>query len=721
MFSHKELISAVKSYYPKADESLLIKAYTFAKNSHGNQKRHSGELYFSHPLSVAMILTELKLDQDSIITALLHDVVEDTEVTIEEIRKEFGDEVARLVDGVTKLGKIGSVPANEHIAENFRKLILAISGDIRVLLVKLADRLHNMRTLHHVPSKEKRIKKAHESLDIYASLAGRIGLNKIKMEMQDLAFAIIDSDSRNQIIERLQGVREKNQNLIDKIISDLRNLLDQNGIECDISGREKMPYSIWNKMKNTHMSFHDIRDIMAFRVIVNDISECYRVLGVINSTYNMIPGSFRDYISTPKENGYRSLHLAILGPFNKKIEIQIRDKMMHEVSEFGIAAHWHYKESERGTKKVKSISDEQSEYRWIRELISLFETSQSASEVLNQYKTSIYKDEVFCFTPTGDVFNLPSGATALDFAYAVHSDVGNSCVSAKVNGAIVPLRQAISNGDQVEIVTAKNSRPSANWLRFVVTSKAKSAIKNFIRTEKFEEYSKLGRAILNKFFAARSLEINDKILSKLVAKFRAKNIEDLCARVAEGIVTRQDVLKAAYPDFKEENLSEEKGTKSTSRDKNKYLEHYLPIDGLVSGMAIHYAGCCNPIPGDSIVGVINTGTGVTIHRQVCHNFKNLALIPQRVIDVCWKEGDKMDNFSTRIDVIVKNQTGGLANVSSVIAKKSMDITDIKVINRSAEYFEYAIDVEVKDVQHLEDVMSALRISGNVIEVRRGHS
>jgi len=724
MLSSQELISKIRSYHPNPNEALIQKAYIFSKESHGNQKRHSGDLYFSHPVAVAEILTELKLDQESIITALLHDVVEDTEVTLEEIEKEFGEEIARLVDGVTKLGKIETVPANERLAENFRKLTLAMSEDIRVLLVKLADRLHNMRTLFYVPSQEKKIKKAHESLEIYAQLAGRIGLHKIKDELQELVFEIIDREARNQIVEKLNELREKNKNLIEKILLDLQEIMRGENVECEISGREKKPYSIWMKMKKQNIGFYNLHDIMAFRIITKNIGECYRVLGVINSRYNMIPGTFRDYISTPKENGYRSLHLAILGPFNKKIEIQIRDQAMHEIAELGVAAHWHYKEKFSKTAKgeVVKTSKENEQYRWIRELISLFENSENSAEAFKDYKLSLHKDEVFCFTPNGDIFNLPIGSTAIDFAYAVHSDIGNSCVSAKVNGAISPLRQRLENGDQVEIITAKNAKPSPNWLQFAMTSKARSAIKNFIRSEKSNEYQALGRAILTKFFAARDLEISDKILEKTLSHFSKKTVADLFIKVAEGIISRQDVLRIAYPDFREETTKpiKVKTVNKIGVVNRKKSNHLLPIEGLVSGMAIHYAGCCSPIPGDPIIGVINTGTGVTIHNQICHNIKHLALSPQRVLDVCWKNEDEIGDelYASRIRVVVENKAGSLADVTSIIAKKQVNITNIKTTNRSADILEVMIDLQVKSLDHLEEIVSALRISKKILEVER---
>lgn len=714
MISATELIAKIKSYHPTLNEALIQKAYIFAKSGHGNQKRHSGEPYFSHPLAVAEILTELKLDEDSIITALLHDLVEDTEVTLEEIEKIFGEQVAKLVDGVTKLSKIESIPTNEHVAENFRKLTLAMSQDIRVLLIKLADRLHNMRTLYYVPSKEKKVRKARESLEIYAPLAARIGLNKIKDELEELAFEIIDPETRNFIVEKLSDMVEKKKNFIQKIIENLSEKLKSEKIKFEISGRQKKPYSIWNKMKVRNVGFHHLYDIMAFRIVVENVSECYRVLGVINSNYSMIPSTFHDYISTPKDNGYQSLHLAVLGPFNKKIEVQIRDKRMHEKAELGVAAHWSYKDNFGKKNKAPKTKKEIEQYQWIRDLISLFENSQSANEAFEQNKLQMHKSEVFCFTPNGDIFNLPAGATAIDFAYAVHSEVGNSCSSAKINGIISPLRQKIENGDQIEIITAKNIKPSPNWLQFVTTSKARSTIKNFIRNEKFDEHKALGHGILNKFFVARDLDLNDSLLEKILPIFKVKTINDLYVRIAEGIVTRQEVVNAIYPATKEV-----KKTKKSPKAKKKDTNNSLPIDGLVVGMAMHYAGCCNPIPSDPIIGIINTGTGVTIHNQTCRNLKNMALNPQRIIDVHWKN-DHTDKrlYATRIRVILPNKTGTLADVSSIIARKKVNITNIRIVNRNIDYFELIIDVEVHNTDHLEGIISALRISKKIIEVER---
>ncbi len=461
MITVKQLISKIESYNPKTNKSLIQKAYIFAKKGHGSQKRHSGEMYFTHPVEVALILTELKVDDDTIAAALLHDVVEDTEINSHDIEEEFGSNIEKLVDGVTKLNIISNYSINDRIAENFRKLTLAMSEDIRVLLIKLADRLHNLRTLHFLPSKESRLRKARESLDIYAPLAARIGLNKIKDEIQDLAFKIIDPDARNFISDKLNEIIDKRQDSIDNIINQLKKDLSSQGLDVEVMGRQKTYFSIWNKMKAKNAGFHHLHDIMAFRIIVDKIPTCYQVLGLINTKYNMIPRTFSDYISTPKENGYRSLHLAILGPFNKKIEIQIRDNQMHDEAELGLAAHWFYKDNYNNmSPKFDEIKSEVKHYRWIRDLIGLFEDSYSAKEAMESNKLNLHKDEVFCFAPNGDIFNLPIGSTALDFGYAVHSEIGNSCAAVKINGITSPLRQNLENGDQIEIITHKNAAPS---------------------------------------------------------------------------------------------------------------------------------------------------------------------------------------------------------------------------------------------------------------------
>ncbi len=716
MISASEFIAKIKSYNPSADLSLIKKAYVFSKTEHGNQKRHSGDPYFSHPLAVAEILLDLKMDQDSIIAALLHDIVEDTEITLEEIEKNFNKSVADLVDGVTKLGKIESTNFKEDVAENFRKLTLAMSKDIRVLLIKLADRLHNMRTLFYVPSKEKKLRKAKESLEIYAPLAARIGLNKIKDEIEELAFQIIDQKNYQLIVEKLNELIERKKEFIEKVIEKLGEKLQAEKVKFEISGRQKTPYSIYKKMKVQNVGFHDLYDIMAFRIIVENIEECYRVLGIINSSYNMIPGTFRDYISTPKDNGYRSIHMAILGPLNKKIEIQIRDKNMHKEAELGLAAHWSYKDNQgkKPSKKSKSQS-EIKQYQWVRDLVALFENAQNASEVVENGKFDVYKNEVFCFTPNGDIFNLPLGSTAVDFAYAIHSEIGNSCSAVKINAVIAPLRQKLENGDQIEIITSKNAKPSQNWLQFAMTTKAKSSIRAFLRDEKFEEHKKLGFGILNKFFISKDKKLKEELLEKFLEEFNVKNLDELYVKVAEGIISRKEVFLKIHPETLENNDTKFKQIKPSK--KNNFS---IPIDGLVDGMAVHFAGCCNPIPGDNIIGVINTGVGVTIHNQSCTNFKNMVILPQKLVEVYWKSENKTAKFlySSKISGVISNKTGSLAEISTIIAKKKINIKSLKTINQNQDFCSIIIEIEVKNTAQIEDLLMTLKNSKNIIEVQR---
>ncbi len=700
MLTANNLVKKIKQYQTSFDEKAVIDAYNFSINAHSLQTRSSGEPYFSHPLSVAEILIELKLDAVSIITALLHDVVEDTTTTLEIIEIKFGSEIAGLVDGVTKLSKIENLAANQKAAENFRKLVVAMSQDLRVLLVKLADRLHNMRTINFISSEEKRKRISEESLAIYAPLAARIGMYKIRDELQELSFAQINPESRNYIVEKLNELKESKRDIIEKIISDLSEKIKHENLQFEIYGREKKPYSIWNKMKKKNVGFAYLGDIMAFRIIVDSVADCYKVLGIINSNYNMIPGSFKDYISTPKENGYKSLHLLILGPQNKKIEVQIRNQNMNQTAEFGVAAHWSYKENAK-------TAIENQQYKWIRDLVYLFEHIGDISEVMRDHKLHIHDDQVFCFTPTGDIFNLPLGATVVDFAYAIHSEIGNSCVGAKVNGIIAPLRQKLENGDQVEIATDKNAKPSIAWLQFVNTSKAKGAIKHFIKNEKYSQYSSLGKAIIQKFFVNKNLEINEELLEGVLSDFNKKTLGDFYVAVAEGLITRNEVLKIIYPNHLEE---ENKKTIKTQQNQS------LPIGGLIPGMSIKLSECCHPIPGDNIIGLMHIGKGVSIHNVNCHNLQKLALTPQKVLDVCWVNNGREDLYQTRISVLMHNQSGSLAEVSNVIAKQQINISNIKISSRSSKFFEVIIDIEVKNSEHLESVISSLCVSQKIITV-----
>lgn len=643
MLRQYELVDLVKSYDPDADEDALNRAYVFAMKKHGAQLRTSGDPYYSHPVEVAGILTKFKLDSVSIIAGLLHDTVEDTDTTVEEVRELFGDQVAQIVDGLTKLAKIEQKSANNKQAENFRKLLLAMSEDIRVLLIKLADRLHNMRTLHFC-APEKRARIARETLDIYAPLAERIGMQEVKSELEEIAFAELHKEAHDSIVARLNFLREKDSNLVPKIIEQLQKDMEENGIKAVVSGREKTPYSIWRKMQQKNASFEQLSDIMAFRIIVDDVATCYQALGIVHSKYHMVPRRFKDYISTPKPNGYQSIHTGVIGPENTRIEIQIRTHEMHEIGEKGVAAHWAYKQGQKAEGK---------NFRWIRELLEILEQASNPEEFLENTKLEMYNDQVFCFTPKGDLIGLPVNSTPVDFAYAVHSSVGDTCVGAKINGEIRPLRTVLQNGDQVEILTSKAQHPSTEWERFVVTGKAKAAIRRYVRAYKREQFITLGQEILERLFKGESLEFSEKGLVNVLPNFEAETIDDIYAKVGEGIVTGWDVLKAVYPGYKQSKL--EKVVKSVKLPSFKKIVkpkkgkgEPLKIKGLIPGMAVHFAGCCHPLPGDRIVGIVTTGKGVAVHTIDCKALEKYADEPERWLDIAWGEEAENEMHTGRL-------------------------------------------------------------------------
>ena len=713
MLRQYELVDLVKSYDPDADEDALNRAYVFAMKKHGAQLRTSGDPYYSHPVEVAGILTKFKLDSVSIIAGLLHDTVEDTDTTVEEVRELFGDQVAQIVDGLTKLAKIEQKSANNKQAENFRKLLLAMSEDIRVLLIKLADRLHNMRTLHFC-APEKRARIARETLDIYAPLAERIGMQEVKSELEEIAFAELHKEAHDSIVARLNFLREKDSNLVPKIIEQLQKDMEENGIKAVVSGREKTPYSIWRKMQQKNASFEQLSDIMAFRIIVDDVATCYQALGIVHSKYHMVPRRFKDYISTPKPNGYQSIHTGVIGPENTRIEIQIRTHEMHEIGEKGVAAHWAYKQGQKAEGK---------NFRWIRELLEILEQASNPEEFLENTKLEMYNDQVFCFTPKGDLIGLPVNSTPVDFAYAVHSSVGDTCVGAKINGEIRPLRTVLQNGDQVEILTSKAQHPSTEWERFVVTGQAKAAIRRYVRAYKREQFITLGQEILERLFKGESLEFSEKGLVNVLPNFEAETIDDIYAKVGEGIVTGWDVLKAVYPGYKQSKL--EKVVKSVKLPSFKKIVkpkkgkgEPLKIKGLIPGMAVHFAGCCHPLPGDRIVGIVTTGKGVAVHTIDCKALEKYADEPERWLDIAWGEEAENEMHTGRLKIMLANEPGTLAELSNLIARNSGNIANLNIVNRTVSYFEILVDVEVKDLKHLTDIIAALKASKVISYVAR---
>lgn len=710
MIRQDELIDKIKAYDPNVDEDLINRAYVFSMKAHGTQTRASGDPYFSHPLEVASILTEYKLDSSTIVTALLHDTVEDTEATIDEVRQLFGDEIARLVDGVTKLSQLESNSVNAKQAENFRKLVVAMSEDLRVLLVKLADRLHNMRTLHHITKIDKRKRIARETLEIYANLAERIGMRRIKEELQDISFEALFPEARESILNRLKFLREKGRATIEKSQHQIIQKLEDSGLsDFTVLGREKKPYSIWKKMESKNVGFEQLGDIIAYRITVNEIGDCYHALGTIHSAYHTVPGYFKDYISTPKRNGYQSLHTSVIGPQQQRIEIQIRTKQMHEIAEYGLAAHWAYKQGG----SIEPVDKQGKQFRWIRELMEIVEQSANAEDFLENTKLEMYHDQVFCFTPKGDIMSLPRGATPVDFAYSVHSGIGNTTVGAKINGRIVPLKTRLRNGDQIEIINNKSQTPSPAWERFVVTGKARSEIRKFIRSRQRDEYINLGKALLAKYYKQETgSDLTDKILEPKVGKLHRKTVEDVYAEVGEGLLSRNQVLDSLLPNRTEQNKSEFDIFERIKNRPREDKKNSMPIRGLIPGMAIHYAGCCHPIPGDNIVGIVTTGRGVTIHTTNCDTLDNFTDTPERWIDVSWDSGEAEQHIG-RLRASVSHERGGLASIANSIARDEGNISNFKIINRSPEFFEVLIDLEVKNVEHLNNIVANLR-SVNVV-------
>jgi GTP diphosphokinase / guanosine-3',5'-bis(diphosphate) 3'-diphosphatase len=720
MIRQYELVERVKAYDPGADEDLLNRGYVFAMKAHGSQTRASGDPYFSHPLEVAGILTSMKLDSASIVTALLHDTVEDTGATVDDIKRLFGPEVARLVDGVTKLSRIelqnvdGQTDQSKQ-AENFRKLVLAMSEDIRVLLVKLADRVHNMRTLFHLKNPEKRRRIARETLEIYAPLAERIGIHQMKDELEDLSFAELNPEARDSILARLAFLRSEGGGLVTKIIEELKVTLREHGLpDAAAMGREKTPYSIWRKMQRKDVAFEQLSDIMAFRVMVGSIEQCYQALGVIHARYPVVPGRFKDYISTPKPNGYRSIHTAVIGPERQRIEVQIRTQEMHDVSELGVAAHWAYKQGQARRTDGR-------QYRWLRELLDILDHAQKPEEFLEHTKLELFQDQVFCFTPKGELIALPRGATPVDFAYAVHSQIGDTCVGAKINGRMLPLRTQLQNGDQVEIVTSKAQTPSPAWERFVVTGKARARVRKYIRTQQRAQHIDLGRALLQKQWRHEGYEFTEKAIENVLKIFQASAVDDLLASVGSGFQSVREVFNAVYPGHKTQSPADrdDKVVPINRQRAKGRRDSPLPIRGLIPGMAVHYAGCCHPLPGDRIVGIVTTGKGVTIHTIDCETLESFNDTPERWIDVSWESGSETpEEHVGRIDVIIANEPGSLGTLSTVIGKNGGNITNLKITSRNPDFFEMLIDIEVKDLKHLTNIIAALRATPVINSVDR---
>ena len=695
MLRQYELVERVKAYDPNADEVILNRAYVYTVQKHGSQKRASGDPYFSHPVEVAGLMTELKLDQETIVTALLHDTVEDTLATIEEIEEYFGPEVARLVDGVTKLSKIEMLTENERAAENLRKFFLAMSEDLRVLLVKLADRLHNMRTLHFIKSEEKRQRIARETMDIYAPLAERVGMYEYMREMQLLAFEQIEPEAYATITGRLAQIRNQEGGQVDAIALAIKQALAEAGLNVEVVGREKHPYSIWRKMAERHVTFEQITDIMAFRVLTDSPGDCYKALGVLHQTWQMIPGRFKDYLSTPKANGYRSLHTALIYENSMRMEVQIRTREMHRTNEFGLAAHWAYKQGDRPDGAVG----------WLRDLIEIVDASHDAEELLEHTKLAIYQDRIFAFTPKGALHQLPKGATAVDFAYAVHTDLGNSAVGAKINGRHMPLRTQLSNGDVVEIIKSAGSEPQLSWLGFVVTGKARAAIRRAVRAKEHQEVAAIGRKLFDEIAARLPAKIGKKAISTAVDRLGLKDDEELMFSIGSAKLADRDVMESLLP-----------GSTSAMPDDIEWpkQERAISIRGLTPGMGFQLADCCHPVPGDRIVGLRKRGKKVEVHTIDCLSLA--SGVDSDWLDLSW--GERSTGAIGRLRLELYNRPGTLAEVTNIFARNRANVVNLQMIQRDEPFGTFEVDLEVSDVAHLTRIAGSLRASDAVAEAER---
>lgn len=704
MLRQYELVERVKAYDPDADEDLLNRAYVFSMKAHGSQLRASGDPYFSHPIEVAGILTDLRLDDETIVTGILHDTIEDTVATPEDIRRLFGENVARLVDGVTKLSRIEAQSDTERAAENLRRFLLAMSDDIRVLLVKLADRLHNMRTLTHLKNPEKRRRIARETMDIYAPLAERIGMYGFMDELKELSFAELEPEAYQSITRRLETLRAGGGDTVKRIESGIRHTLEAAGVVVDdVRGREKRPWSIFRKMQERHVAFEQLSDVVAFRVITRNPEDCYRALGALHRRWPMVPGRFKDYISTPKRNGYRSLHTTLIDRARMRIEVQLRDADMHVEAEYGMAAHWAYKLRREGQNKGEGSRT----YPWLTDLLEILEHAQSPEEVLEHTRIAMFQDQLFCFTPKGELIQLPQRATPVDFAYAVHTTLGDTCVGARVNGKVVPLRTRLNNGDQVEILRSSAQTPDPAWDQFVITAKARSAVRRHQRQRERAAQLKTGEALFHDAVKRLKVDIGAEALSAALKRLKLPDQPALFVALARQAVSDVQLMEALVPGSAEKR-------KARRKSPPKSAEGAILVDGdaHVGGMAM--AQCCMPVPGDRIVGVARAGKGIEVHTIDC------PLLAEAQdgdwVDLRW--APDVSSGTARVEVVVVNEPGALAQVTAILAQQGANIVNLQLKDRDRAHHRFIMDVEVDDLKHLAELVTGLRAPSLVVTAER---
>ncbi|NKB26194.1 MAG: RelA/SpoT family protein [Rhodobacteraceae bacterium] len=698
MITADDLITSVRSYNPKTNDALIRAAWDYGARAHDGQFRHSGEPYFTHPVAVAAILAEQQLDDATIITALLHDTIEDTGSTYSEISKLFGEEIAELVDGVTKLTNLQLSSTETKQAENFRKLFMAMSKDLRVILVKLSDRLHNMRTIKSMRP-DKQAQKARETMDIFAPLAGRMGMQWMREELEDLAFRVLNPEARASLMRRFITLQRETGDAINKITGDIRAELKGVGIVAEVSGRAKKPYSIWRKMEEKKQGFSRLSDIYGFRVTCQSERDCYGVLGAIHLRWRAVPGRFKDYISQPKSNGYRSIHTTVSGRDGKRVEVQIRTQQMHDVAEAGVAAHWSYRDGVR-TENPFAVDPA----RWISTLTDRFGAGEDHDEFLEHVKLEMYPDQVFCFTPKGEVVKLPRGATPLDFAFAIHTRIGASCVGAKVDGIRVPLWTRLKNGQSVEVMTAEGQRPQATWIDIVATGRAKSAIRRSLREEDRERFVRLGRELARVAFDHVGKRATDKALTTAANHMGLSDASELLARLGSAELIARDVIQVLYP-----KLADKKGDE---------IDAARAIVGLDPDQPFRRAACCGPLPGERIVGITYRGQGVVIHAIACEALAEVEDQPERWVDLQWHSGTHPPVHTVGMDLTIRNDAGVLGRICTLIGEQGANISDLHFLDRKQDFYRLIVDVDLRDVEHLHAVTLALEAESDVATVER---
>ena len=697
MIDVEDLVALVRNYNPRTNADLIRRAYAYGKLMHEGQFRKSGEPYFTHPVAVAAILTEQRLDDATLVTALLHDTIEDTKSTFADVAREFGEEIAEMVDGVTKLTNIQLTSTESKQAENFRKLFVAMSRDLRVILVKLADRLHNMRTIKSMKP-EKQAQKARETMEIYAPLAGRMGMQWMREELEDLAFRVLNPEARNSIIRRFITLQREAGDVVHKITADIRHELEKAQIEADVYGRAKKPYSVWRKMQEKDIPFSRLSDIYGFRVITQTEADCYRVLGVIHQRWRAVPGRFKDYISQPKSNGYRSIHTTVSGRDGKRVEVQVRTRQMHEVNESGVAAHWSYRE---GVRVQNPFAVDPA--KWVASLTERL-GEEDHDDFMENVKLEMYTDQVFCFTPKGDVIQLPRGATPLDFAYAIHTRIGNSTVSAKVDGIRVPLWTRLKNGQSVEIITAEGQRPQLSWIDVVVTGRAKAAIRRSLREEDRGRFIKLGQELARAAFDHAGKKATDKALRTAARMLGLPDELELLAQLGSAELTARKVLETLYPEL--EIVVPEQ------------VDSQRPLLGLAADQSFNRAPCCQPIPGERIVGITFRGHGVVVHAIDCPALAEYEEQPERWVDLRWQTGRHAAVNTVSLELTIANDAGVLGRICTLIGEQKANISDLHFVDRKPDFYKLVIDVDLRDLEHLHMLMTALEAETDVAQIAR---